>query len=420
MSPELLNDEILTEKSDIFSLGMVLIEMITSEIPYSNVKSRCAVVQKIKSGEKPENFDRISDEGVKQFVSKLLEFDPAKRPSVEQLLDDEFLKISKEDDRVIKIKPRKKVKDKKNHKNLKKNRDEDDFFGDDIHNFEELERKNRKKLLFKQDFEENPYFEDMKKDKRVLFDDAVNNRRRSLKNADNNFDLSLNKQIVSNIDIDKRESTINLNQAATSSHECGTQYSKYNSDVYHQSTDHMNNPHGISGVKKSNNSNQNVEKKSSIGNNNIKKQEIVIDNRNNTEIHLVEDGSFDGKDNLEAREQFNDMDLEKVEGFEKSRADNDNDNDDDKEKDNLIKKYQIIDDEYNVHLKFLISQDGKLHEIQFTYNLIKDEIPNLMEEIKNEFNFSRDNLNHIYETLRKVHIYSKFCKNSELLPDNSF
>lgn len=82
--------------------------------------------------------------------------------------------------------------------------------------------------------------------------------------------------------------------------------------------------------------------------------------------------------------------------------------------------YEIFDSHYNVHLKFLINQDGKLHEIKFTYNLIKDSIPQLMQEIQNEFFFSTEHLNHIYETLKKISIYSKFYKNSDILHDNSF
>lgn len=83
-------------------------------------------------------------------------------------------------------------------------------------------------------------------------------------------------------------------------------------------------------------------------------------------------------------------------------------------------KFQIFDTNYDVHLKFMINQDSKIHEIQFTYNLVKDNIPDLMDEIQNEFNFSSENLNHIYETLKKISIYSKFYGNSDILHDNSF
>ncbi len=43
-----------------------------------------------------------------------------------------------------------------------------------------------------------------------------------------------------------------------------------------------------------------------------------------------------------------------------------------------------------------------------------------MDEIQYEFNFSSENLNHIYETLKKISIYSKFYGNSDILHDNSF
>ena len=62
----------------------------------------------------------------------------------------------------------------------------------------------------------------------------------------------------------------------------------------------------------------------------------------------------------------------------------------------------------------------KVSEIQFTYNLLKDTIDSLMEEIKHEFNLNEDNLNRIYETLKKVNIYSKLCHDLELLQNNSF
>lgn len=64
---------------------------------------------------------------------------------------------------------------------------------------------------------------------------------------------------------------------------------------------------------------------------------------------------------------------------------------------------------------------GKFHEIQFTYNLLKDNVESLMEEIKNEFNINEQNLNYIYLSLKKVHIYSKFInKFNNILPNNSF
>ena len=58
-----------------------------------------------------------------------------------------------------------------------------------------------------------------------------------------------------------------------------------------------------------------------------------------------------------------------------------------------VDEYKIVDDSYNVFLKILIKEESKMNEIQFTYNLLKDSIDNVMEEIKKEFNLSKDNLN---------------------------
>ena len=73
--------------------------------------------------------------------------------------------------------------------------------------------------------------------------------------------------------------------------------------------------------------------------------------------------------------------------------------------------------------------------IGFTYNLLKDNIDALMNELQSFFNLNDDNLKHIYESLKKIckillikDIYSKFYihnvdksggENSNILPDNS-
>lgn len=336
IAPELIKDEVPSQKADVYSLGMILIEMITLEIPYTNLPDKMIIQSKIK-GEMPEMFDRIGDEKMKSFIAKLIQTDPNKRPTIEELIEDNFLKISSEDDLVIKIKPR-----KKNKRSKKLDKDE-------VNTNETIGLKG--KNLFKRDFEETPYFEEIKKDQRVLFGDGIvsssigkNSAEKRKKSKNIELDPNLNHIRKEDVPF-KPESNINLLQIVTSSHEGATPYcSKYFSDVYHPSTDHN---------------------KPQIERNSSSQQPGQV---------LQEDKQT----------------------------------------------YKIIDDDYNVHLKFLINQDNKLHELQFTYNLLKDNIPDLMEEIKNEFDFSYENLNHIYETLKKVHIYSKFDKNSELLPDNSF
>jgi hypothetical protein len=197
--------------------------------------------------------------------------------------------------------------------------------------------------------------------------------------------LESNKNKVNELNLDaKRESTVTLN-LATSSHEGNTHHSKYHSDVYHTTnTDYMNNPIYY------NNGNNKI---SNTGN----AATVFSENKNNERVNT-------NNHNEHNEESFTNNNIKK--NNLESTGNN--------------SPYQIFDANYNVHLKFLINQDSKLHEIQFVYNLLRDNIADLMEEIQNEFNFSHENLNHIYETLKKISIYSKFYKTSDILHDNSF
>ena len=104
MCPEMITTLKVNDKSDIYSLGMVIIEVITLEIPYSDVDTEEEIMTKKISGELPSAFHRIKDEGVKEFLMKLLAYAPERRSDIDTLLGDDFLKITKEDSRVIKVK----------------------------------------------------------------------------------------------------------------------------------------------------------------------------------------------------------------------------------------------------------------------------------------------------------------------------
>ena len=155
MSPEVLNDKNITEKSDIYSLGMVLIEMITIEVPYYSLHTHLSLIkQKIKEGLKPNALDRITDEPVKKFILRLIDSDYNNRPSVSELLQDEFLKIDqKEDNRKIKLV---KLKKKKRKKDTKKDIEISEKTLDVFKNKAYKSRTTKNALLFKHDFEEIP------------------------------------------------------------------------------------------------------------------------------------------------------------------------------------------------------------------------------------------------------------------------
>ena len=78
-------------KSDIYSFGMSMIEMITGEKPYSECKGQILVVcNKVKNKILPESLKKIKNEKVLEFIHKCLKPED-ERPSADELLQDEFL-----------------------------------------------------------------------------------------------------------------------------------------------------------------------------------------------------------------------------------------------------------------------------------------------------------------------------------------
>ncbi|KAK9125903.1 hypothetical protein Scep_014749 [Stephania cephalantha] len=95
MAPELY-EESYNELVDIYSFGMCVLEMLTSEYPYTECSNPAQIYKKVTSGKLPDAFYRIHDLEARAFVGKCLE--PAsKRPSARQLLLDPFLAFDEEE-----------------------------------------------------------------------------------------------------------------------------------------------------------------------------------------------------------------------------------------------------------------------------------------------------------------------------------
>ncbi|URE15695.1 hypothetical protein MUK42_12502 [Musa troglodytarum] len=91
MAPELYEEE-YNELVDIYSFGMCVLEMLTSEYPYSECFNPAQIYKKVTSGRLPDAFYGIHDPEAKRFVGRCLE-DVSKRPSAEELLLDPFLAL---------------------------------------------------------------------------------------------------------------------------------------------------------------------------------------------------------------------------------------------------------------------------------------------------------------------------------------
>ncbi|KAF8042167.1 hypothetical protein BT93_A0703 [Corymbia citriodora subsp. variegata] len=86
MAPELYEEE-YDELVDIYSFGMCLLEMLTSEYPYSECSNPAQIYKKVTSGKLPEAFHRIQDDEAREFVGKCLKKASERLPAQELLLD---------------------------------------------------------------------------------------------------------------------------------------------------------------------------------------------------------------------------------------------------------------------------------------------------------------------------------------------
>ncbi|RLV98694.1 hypothetical protein DV515_00010577 [Chloebia gouldiae] len=78
--------------ADIWSLGCVVIEMVTGKRPWHEYEHNFQIMYKVGMGHKPPVPDKVSPEG-KDFLCHCLESDPKMRWTASQLLDHPFVKV---------------------------------------------------------------------------------------------------------------------------------------------------------------------------------------------------------------------------------------------------------------------------------------------------------------------------------------
>ncbi|KAK8571439.1 hypothetical protein V6N13_047128 [Hibiscus sabdariffa] len=69
MAPELYEED-YNELVDVYSFGMCVLEMLTSEYPYSECSNPAQIYKKVTSGKLPEALYRIQDEEARRFIEK--------------------------------------------------------------------------------------------------------------------------------------------------------------------------------------------------------------------------------------------------------------------------------------------------------------------------------------------------------------
>ena len=85
MAPE-VNEGHYNFKSDIYSLGLTLIELLTVQIPYKECEGALNIYINKKKGILPESFKLITDSGIRDFIMICLNRE-SKRPTAKELLE---------------------------------------------------------------------------------------------------------------------------------------------------------------------------------------------------------------------------------------------------------------------------------------------------------------------------------------------
>uniref|UniRef100_A0AAV2LYL8 Serine/threonine-protein kinase WNK3 n=1 Tax=Knipowitschia caucasica TaxID=637954 RepID=A0AAV2LYL8_KNICA len=89
MAPEMY-EEHYDESVDVYALGMCMLEMATSEYPYSECQNAAQIYRKVTSGIKPASFDKVNDPEIKEIIEGCIRQNKSQRLSIKDLLNHAF------------------------------------------------------------------------------------------------------------------------------------------------------------------------------------------------------------------------------------------------------------------------------------------------------------------------------------------
>ncbi|XP_059536088.1 serine/threonine-protein kinase WNK3 [Myotis daubentonii] len=89
MAPEMY-EEHYDESVDVYAFGMCMLEMATSEYPYSECQNAAQIYRKVTSGIKPASFNKVTDPEVKEIIEGCIRQNKSERLSIKNLLNHAF------------------------------------------------------------------------------------------------------------------------------------------------------------------------------------------------------------------------------------------------------------------------------------------------------------------------------------------
>lgn len=89
MGPEMY-EENYDESVDVYAFGMCMLEMATSEYPYSECQNAAQIYCRVTSGVKPASFDKVAIPEVKEIIEGCIRQNKDERYSIKDLLNHAF------------------------------------------------------------------------------------------------------------------------------------------------------------------------------------------------------------------------------------------------------------------------------------------------------------------------------------------
>ncbi|XP_015247905.1 PREDICTED: serine/threonine-protein kinase WNK1 isoform X2 [Cyprinodon variegatus] len=89
MAPEMYEEK-YDESVDVYAFGMCMLEMATSEYPYSECQNAAQIYRRVTSGVKPASFDKVAIPEVKEIIEGCIRTDKDERYAIKTLLNHAF------------------------------------------------------------------------------------------------------------------------------------------------------------------------------------------------------------------------------------------------------------------------------------------------------------------------------------------
>uniref|UniRef100_A0A3B4E6U6 Serine/threonine-protein kinase WNK4 n=1 Tax=Pygocentrus nattereri TaxID=42514 RepID=A0A3B4E6U6_PYGNA len=107
MAPEMYEEK-YDEAVDVYAFGMCILEMTTSEYPYSECQNAAQIYRKVTSGMKPDSFFKVRVPELKEIIEGCIRMNKAERYTIQDLLEHPFfqenngvhVELAEEDDMV--------------------------------------------------------------------------------------------------------------------------------------------------------------------------------------------------------------------------------------------------------------------------------------------------------------------------------